>query len=368
VTDKQLALMVADLLGADPMQTAVLESRAEEVDYEIPAITTAGRHWVEGRARADGTEQPFRLFVKHVQSWARHPFFQEVPEEFRAMAAAGVPWRTEALAYRSDLGDRLPDGLSMPRAVGVFDIDEESNAVWLEEVAVAPVEWDLTRYARAAHLLGRLAASSTVAPLRDVGEFGWEVATYFHGRLSVQVLPMLRDEGIWKHPLVAAAFDEDLRSRLLEAADRAAAYNEELCAMPVATSHGDACPNNLLARTASDDFVLIDYGFWGPNPIGFDLGQLLVGDVQLGKRSASTLGDIEDSIVPAYLDGLAAEGSEVTADVVRRAHALQLLIFTGFSALPFEHLDQAPTPELHQVAAERADIARFSLDLVDATS
>jgi hypothetical protein len=47
---------------------------------------------------------------------------------------------------------------------------------------------------------------------------------------------------------------------------------------------------------------------------------------------------------------------------------LQVLIFTGFSALPFELLESEPTPELHRVAAHRAAIARFSVDLLDATS
>ena len=70
----------------------------------------------------------------------------------------------------------------------------------------------------------------------------------------------------------------------------------------------------------------------------------------------------------AYVDGMRAEGSTIEASVVRRAHALQLLIFTGYSTLPWEHLGQEPTPELHALAAERAALARFSLDLVDATA
>jgi hypothetical protein len=368
VTDEQLARMVADLLGTDPADTTLVESHAEDVDYELPAITTAGRYWVSGRVSAAGREQPFRLFVKHVQSWARHPLFASVPPEFREMAAAGVPWRTEALAYRSALGDRLPDGLSMPRAVGVFDIDEASNAVWLEEVPLVPADWDLARCRRAGHLLGRLAVNREVEEFRDVGDTRWEVGMYLHGRLATQVLPMLRDEGIWQHPLVSGAFDRELRTRLLEAADRAEAYTEELSGLPLATSHGDACPNNLLARADSDDFVLIDYGFWGPHPIGFDLGQLLVGDVQVGKRTSDDLAEVDEVIMEGYVAGLRAEGSSIPEDVVRRGHALQLLIFTGLSTLPFEHLDSAPTPELHTLAGQRADIARFSLDLVDATA
>ena len=70
----------------------------------------------------------------------------------------------------------------------------------------------------------------------------------------------------------------------------------------------------------------------------------------------------------AYVAGLRDEGCDVAEDVVRRAHALQLLVFTGYSTLPFELLDGPPTPERLALAAERAEIARFSLDLVDASA
>jgi hypothetical protein len=367
VSDEQLAVMVADLLGSDPAGTEVMESGVEEVDYILPAITTAGRYWVSGSARTPGGDVPFRLFVKHIQSWSRHPFFQQVPREFREFAAQSVPWRTEALAYRSDLGDRLPDGLTMPRAVGVFDIDEESNAVWLETVPVRERTWDLDRYSRAATLLGRHASSARVMALLDTVGHDMTVHSYFHGRLSMQVLPVLRDDGVWHHPLVAGAFDDKLHTRLLEAADRASSYADELAALPRLASHGDACPNNLLSTAGSDDFVMIDYGFWGPGAVGFDLSQLLVGDVQVGRRGSEDLVEVEEAIMAGYLAGLRAEESWIPEEVVRRAHALQLMLFTGLSTLPVEHLGAPPTPELHQLAAQRAAIARLSLDLIDAT-
>jgi hypothetical protein len=256
----------------------------------------------------------------------------------------------------------------MPRALAVVDLDEKSSAIWLEEVPVVPATWDVARYTRAAHLLGRLAVSPRVAERADVGGHPFHVRDYVEGRLRIQVLPMLRDERIWQHPLVAGAFDDTLRTRLLQAADRAGDHVEELSALPFATGHGDACPNNLLVRGQDDGFVLIDYGFWGREPIGFDLSQLLVGDIQVGKRSSADLPELEAACVAAYVDGMRAEGSTIAQSVVRRAHALQLLIFTGYSTLPWEHLGQEPTAELHALAAERAAIARFSLDLVDATA
>ncbi|MCW2846963.1 MAG: hypothetical protein JWR90_937 [Marmoricola sp.] len=368
VTDEQLTRMVADLMGTDPAETTLVCSSVEEVAYDLPAITTAGRFWVSGLAEVRGSEVPWALFVKHVQAWSRSPLFQLVPVEVRPMAAASVPWRTEPLVYRSDLCDRLPAGLRMPRAVGVFDLDDLSASVWLEVVETRPVEWDLPRYARAAELVGRLAASPRTVELAGVGEFDFALTDYLEGRLRHQVLPMLADQGLWSHPLVAPAFDPGLRERLLAAADRAGSLVDELSSLPYGASHGDACPNNLLVPAHGDDFVLIDFGFWGEMPLGFDLAQLLVGDVQVGRRSSAGLAEVDTAILRAYVAGLRAEGCRVPADVVRRAHALQLMIFTGLSTLPFELLDQEPTPALHHAAAERAAIARYSLELLDATA
>ena len=257
VTDEHLASMAANVLGLDPARTSLLDSCAEVVPYDLPAITTAGRYWVHGHVTTGNGALPFRLFVKHVQSWGRSPFFALVPEEFRAMAEASVPWRTEPLVYRSDLGDRLPPGLSMPRALAVVDLDEKSAAVWLEEVEDEAVEWDLARYADAATLLGRLAVSARVAQRAGVGGHPFHIRDYLRGRLGMQVLPMLHDEDLWRHPLVAAAFDAGLRDRLLGAADLVADHVEELAALPLATGHGDACPNNLLVRRGEEGFVLI---------------------------------------------------------------------------------------------------------------
>jgi Phosphotransferase enzyme family len=367
LNEAELSRVVADLLGHPEVD--VLATTVRAVDDLPPAITTAGRWFLNGTARTPTGLEDFRLFVKHIQTWARSPDFLQVPPEHRQRAAQMVPWRTEACLYRSDLADRLPEGLGMPRAVAVLDLDEESAVLWLEAVDSSSGNWTPQRYADAAHLIGRLAASRAVAPLAGIGEFEWSARDYLSGRLALQVLPMLGSEEIWAHPLVASAFDDGLRGRLLAAAERAASYVEELEALPHTASHGDACPSNLLPRPDHDGaFTLIDFGFWMPQPIGFDLGQLLVGDAQIGRMRTSQLPLIERTILPAYVAGLAAEGTTVTESLVRRAHALQLLIFNGLSALPLEHLAAEPTPELAELASERARLARFSLDLIDATA
>ena len=365
VGDAHLAELVADLLDVPSVE--LVDVRVDEVAYDIPAITTASRHWVSGHAETERGCEPFRMFVKHIQSWSRHPFFQYVPAEFQEMAAAAVPWRTEAEVYRSDLAARLPEGLSMPRALGVVDLDELSAAIWIEEVPVREVSWDLERYRRAAYLLGRLAASPAVAPLAALRDVDWDLESYARGRVEVDVAPMLAGDEVWQHPL-CAAFDDGLRERMRAAASRHVDLALEGDALPRLTSHGDACPNNLLAGDSGDDLVMIDFGFWGAAPVGFDLNTLLVGDVQLGRRSAATLAEVDETIIPAYVEGLRAEGCDVAEDVVRRAHAIRSMLMTGLSSVPVDLFDAPMTGETQRIAADRARIARYCLERLVATA
>jgi hypothetical protein len=367
VSDAELAAMVAQSLGVDAVE--LVESTAEIAPYDLEALTTAGRYWVRGSARHEDGESPFRFYVKVVQSWERSPFFAYVPEEMREIALAGVPWRREPEVYRSDLASRLPVGLTMPTAYAVVEIDDLSAAIWLQAIDALDVEWQVERFAEAAYLLGRLAASPAVAPLGAIGDVGNVPRGYYGGRLAGQIVPALLSEDLWKHPLLAATFDERLRADLQSAVNAMPAYLDELDSMPIGTIHGDACRRNLLtSRTDPNAFVLIDYGFWGRGPLGFDLSQLLIGDVQTGERAASSMPALEEACLPSYHRGLQAEGVDVDQDQLRRAHALLMLEFAGLSSVPFDQLEAPPTDEGLRIATERAAAARFMLDLVADTA
>ena len=366
VPDVRLAEMVADSLGVPHVE--LLTCSAEVAAYDIEALTTAGRYWVRGTACHDGVTTAFSFFVKVVQSWSRSPAFAMVPQSLREAAEASLPWRTEPALYRSDLGDRLPQGLSMPRAYAVLDVDDESAAMWLGAVEVDVARWGGRTFERAAYLLGRLAVSPSVAPLQAVGNRD-VVRRYADGRVAHQVLPALRSNELWAHPLVAGAFSAELRARLLEAAQSLTGLVDELDAAPVGTAHGDACPRNLLvARGAPDDFVLIDFGFWSRAPLGFDLTQLLLGELQLGQRPSSELAELEEVCLGAYVRGLRDEGCTVPVETVRRAHAILMLLFWGLSAVPLEVMFGRAGPGAPSVVRERARAADFVLDLVEGTS
>ncbi|MEO6713285.1 MAG: phosphotransferase [Mycobacteriales bacterium] len=368
VSDAELTDMVARLLDEDASSVTLIDSSAAVAPYDLDALTTLGRYRVRGRAVTPSGARPFSFFVKVVQSWSRTPMFEFVPPEFREQALASIPWRIEPLIYQSDLGDRLPEGLKMATAFAVFDIDEASGAIWMRDIDAVSGAWDVERFRRAAYLLGRLAASDAVRHHAGIGRADQHIVReYVYGRVAGQLVPAINSD-IWEHPLVATTFGDSLRARLIPHADDVQRIVDELETMPVATFHGDACSRNLLVERDSIDLVLIDFGFWGRGPIGFDLAQLLIGEIQTGERDAAQLPELERACLPAYVEGLRAEGCEVPIEIVERSHALQMLVFAGLSALPLEQLDMAPTPELERVARGRAEGLRFMLDLVDATA
>ncbi len=366
VDDDALARMVRDALGVAAVE--LLDCHVDVVDYDLEALTTVARHWVRGTARHAGGQSSYAFFVKVVQSWTRTPQFQMVPEDMRELAAVGLPWHVEPLVYRSDLGHRLPAGLSLPRAYLVKELGEDSACLWLQAVDADPTPWEPPTFERAAYLLGRLAASPAVEPVTRIGAHD-VVRGYAQGRVQGQVLPALHSEALWAHPLVADAFTPELRDRLLAAADGLPSLLDELDRAPLGAAHGDACVRNLLVpRDGPCDVVLIDFAFWCQAPLGFDLSQLLLGEVQLGERPATQLPELHELCLSAYVRGLRDEGCTITLDSVRRTQALIMLLFTGLSAVPLEVLYGMPAPGAAEVVRERAAAATFVLDLVDATS
>ncbi len=366
VEDDELAAFVAAGLGV--RHATVLTSSAKVFPYDRPAITTAGRYLVTGSARTGtGEVRAFTLFVKVIHAYQRSPLRFAIPAHLRAQAAALIPWRTEADLYRSDLPDRLPPGLTIPRAAAVRELDADSAALWLEHVPARRVIWDAGRHARAAYLLGRLAASRAVAPLATAVHGARTPRVYAGTWLTHVVLPALTGNGAWAHPLVRDAFDARLRRRLLAAADALPALLDELDDAPAATAHGDACTANLLAAGDRDALVMVDLGFCGKAPLGTDLGQLILGEAQTGQRSAADLATLEAACLPAYVAGIHAEGGTASLARVRRTHAALLAVFSALPSVPIEHLDDEPAPRLRRLFRGRAAIARFALDLLDDT-
>lgn len=225
------------------------------------------------------------------------------------------PWRDEADFLLSDF--ELPPGMRRPRVVRVDDFGDRI-ALWLEDVAVADVSWDLPRFRRAALALGRWAGR------RFGGPPGRALRVLYEGRL-------VRDAFLRPDCSPLAARMPELLARLE--------------ALPQANGHNDACPQNLLVPAYEpESFVVIDVAWQCPNPVGADLGQLLVGLAQAGRMAVADLPPVREAIIDAYLEGLRLEHRVVSREEVVLGCDGTLAVRSAFHS----------EPELAEYLVERA--------------
>lgn len=337
----------------------------EPVDYSPGSPATGGLHRVRGEALDRGGLVRWSLFVKLLNSVRHWPGLPLLPASLRDEFVASFPWRFEIDMYTCGLDQTLPAGMRLPRLHRVHELGDDRVAVWMECVQTAPAAWDVPRFARAAHLLGRLAARRTQSPAPDPGRsFTGVLRGYYDGRVASGTVPMLRDGSVFSHPIVAAAVDEHLRADLLELSEAAPALLDELDGLPQALAHGDASPQNLLVPADEPErFVVIDWGFGGLLTVGFDLGQLLVGLAHAGELDVDALPAIRAAIVPAYLEGMRAEGLAVSEADVRFGLDASLVLRSALCSLPFELLDAMPHDTLGPLFTARARLTRYLADL-----
>ena len=132
---------------------------------------------------------------------------------------------------------------------------------------------------------------------------------------------------------------------------------DEVESLPAGIAHGDACNRNLMISASRPELVMIDFGFVRHAPLGFDLGQLILGEVQTGERPADDLESDWSASLSAYVEGMRAEGNETELAGVGRASAICMAIFNGLTAIPFENLEQPPEARLDTLCKNRAEIA-----------
>jgi hypothetical protein len=334
------------------------------VPYEPGSPATGALLRVAGTT-ADG--QPWSVFLKVLQHPRHWPRLGLLPEEVRQLFLASFPWRGELVAWEPGFADRLPPaGLRVPRLYRLTELGDDRLAVWMEDVATLDGAWDQARFARAARVLGGLAARRSDPALLAASGFpaGAGLRYYSSSRVETSGLPLLDQDELWSHPLVAGAADARLRADLRTLGGRVPELLDRMDDLPQALPHGDASPQNLLVPADDpDSFVAIDVSFQTPQAVGFDLGQLLVGLVHAGLMPAAALPGVHAVLVPAFVEGLAAGGLQATPGQVHLGYVASLVVRAGFTSLPFERLGEPATPTLAATFRERAALTRFIADL-----
>jgi hypothetical protein len=375
-----LALTPAELsvvTGCLPRQARTPEVSFVPIPYDWGSPATAGLWRADVHEAADGGPPVCSYFVKllrHIRLW---PGLAMVPDAVRAEMVSRLPWRFELDMYESGIGSILPDGMRTPVLHLAKRADDDHIALWWEFIAQRSGPWQLDDYRRAAYLLGRLAARRrdgaevnnslpAVAQDRSVRSALWY---YTQTRVIRGVLPALTDGSAWRHPLLASALrdaaDPGLPGAMLDLAGRLPEILDLLDALPQTYAHGDASPQNLLLPADEPGtVVVIDWGFGTLLPVGFDLGQLLIGLAHAGETDPGDLPNIDAVIFPSYLEGLAAEGYGAWPRDVRAGYIGGLAARSALVSLPFEQPGSDRfSEEARAAVVQRVRLTRILVDM-----
>ena len=370
VDEGLIAAVTARLAGCAPSDV-----RLDAVAYDWGSPATAGLWQATTAPPGRSASRAFIKLLRHPRLW---PGLDSVPHgPTRDFFLDTFPWRFELDIVLSGIAEVLPPGMRIPRLLHHEALDEDHVAVWSELVAERHGPWSLAELARAAHLLGALAARR-----REGAEVNRSLPEVCHrlpacaalrylveGRVLMGAGADIADDELWRHPAIvhamAATCDAELRGDLRQALTLAGPTLDCLEGLPQTFAHGDASVQNILVCHGEDDLVVIDWGFGSLLAVGFDLGQLLVGPMHAGLVDASQIHAIDEVIFPAYLAGLAAEGWAVDPEQVRFGYLGSLFCRSTFTALPTGELrSRAPDdPGLEQLARERVSLTRAMLDL-----
>ncbi|PUA79046.1 aminoglycoside phosphotransferase [Nocardioides currus] len=356
--DRALDELVTASTGRHPRPG---DARLTTVAHSMGSPATGGVYRVSGTTADGSAWSLFCKLLQHVRHW---PDLRLLPPHVATHFADSFPWRSELELWDPVVQASLPQGLRSPRLARVVELPEDRVAVWQEDVGVSDAEWDDARFARAAHLLGRWNARSTATDVLAVSGFppGFALRMYAEQAVAARGLVPLRDDGLWGHPWLVA--HRDLASRLTALGERIPALLDRLDSLTQALPHGDASPQNLLVPAHDDaELVVIDVSFRSPHVVGFDLGQLLVGLVHADVVPASRMPAIAATIVPAYVEGLAAEGLTTGLETVPEAFATSALLRSGFDGFLYGELAHAAPADAPSASfTQRIEMTRFLVD------
>jgi len=212
-------------------------------------------------------------------------------------------WRREADAYASDVLRASLEGTGLEMPAAVVEEDDEGITLWIEFVPGVPgTNFDLGDYQALARGLGRWQAKGAL-------EEPWCSRSFVRAYSGSKPAPyeLLDDDAAWRLPIVQDCFPGMLRDgwrRLVANRERLLSILEEL---PRTGCHLDVWAANA-TRRLDGTVALFDWSFTGDGTFGEDVGNLVPDGVFDLFWPAEQIGELDERVFAAYLDGLRHSG------------------------------------------------------------
>ena len=226
-------------------------------------------------------------------------------------------WRREADAMASGWLAGLTSPLRPPRCYGAFDRVDGSVGLWIEDLTRMPAaaSWDVSRYGRAAHQLGRAQGVMATSALDQPWLARDWLRQYVerHGDAVAQ----LDDTPRWHDPLVTELLPTEARAECRAIWDAREELLARLESLPPTLTHSDLHPGNLFGTDT--ETVVIDWSFAGRGPLGEDPGNLVFDAVWDHFVSPDDFPALNQTVRTGYTDGLSDTHCPVDPELISKA-------------------------------------------------
>lgn len=223
-------------------------------------------------------------------------------------------WKREWFAYQSDVFSDLPDDFYVPHCYKTYEIPGNTIFLWLEDIADSNIgNWTLDHFAFTAHQLGKLNATN----FSDYMRIAYPWLSIDRNRQWIKMMPNWKDV-LWDHPIMLNHYPPPIENPFRQMLVESERFLSKLDLLPKVLCHGDTYPTNFMARNGKNgkmQTVALDWALMGIQPIGDDLGQFVLGAINMLKASDEDL--IQESLFDAYIAGLHENGLQIDPTLVR---------------------------------------------------
>ena len=231
-------------------------------------------------------------------------------------------WRREADAYQSGVLGELPGRLRAPRCYGVNEEPHRGLCLlWLENVKQdTDRQWDLTRYAQAARILGTF--NGTYLSGRQYPQYPWLSVDWVRTNIR-DMSPVIEELKLsLDNPSLKRAMPGDAPQKLLRLwADRDRLLGI-LDTLPQTLCHHDAFRRNLLV--GKDEMVAIDWAFMGKGAVGEELAALVWVSLFFMEIPHPETRKLDAAAFAAYIEGLRSAGWRGSEQRVRLGYTIAM--------------------------------------------